>query len=86
MPSTAVESMQLGAPALATVASAIAHAKAARAGRREIPANERERREVLQAAYVRSAKAPFEVDPLMEDADNDDAGCRRPEVGLPQPQ
>ena len=29
VPSTAVESMQLGAPTLATVASAVAHAKAA---------------------------------------------------------
>ena len=38
------------------------------------------RRELLKAAYVRSAKTPFEVHPLMEDADNDDAGCRRPEV------
>jgi hypothetical protein len=31
---------------------------------------------VLQAAYERSAKTPFEVHPLTEDADDDDAGCR----------
>ena len=53
-----------------------ARAGGGRRRRREIPANERGRREVLQAAYERSAKMPFEVHPLMEDADDDDAGCR----------
>ena len=35
------------------------------------------RREGLQAAFVQSAKMPFELHPLMEDADDDDTGFRR---------